>query len=230
MTGKVALESMSIAVKLSFKDLIVTPEDVARYAGGSHYRPDAERKRLAADILICASTLVQPAFVYAAHHIDTMNSEQGIFFFLPHDKLDAGTVFIAAAVSTIGPELEKETSNLMAQEKALDALFMDAAGVAILEALSDEVHSHLKKEAEKEGLFAGCRFGPGYGNIPVSAQKTLFESVNPKAIGVQLKGSGILYPLKSLSFWVMWTSQPPPEGSTYKCQNCALKNCAYRIA
>jgi len=224
------LESMSIAVKLSFDDLVVTPEDVARYAGGSHYRPDAERKRLAEDILERASVLVQPAFVYAAHHIDNLDTEQCVSFFLPHDKLDAGTKFIVSAVCTIGPELEKETSNLMAQEKALDALFMDAAGVAILEALSDEVYSHLKKEAEKEGLFAGCRFGPGYGNIPVGAQKTLFESVNGEAIGVQLKASGILYPLKSLSFWVTWNSQPPTEGSTYKCQNCTLKNCAYRIA
>ena len=118
----------------------------------------------------------------------------------------------------------------MAQGKALDALFLDAAGVALLEALSDEVHSHLNKEAAKKELFAGCRFGPGYGNIPVDAQKILFESVNAEAIGVQLKASGILYPLKSLSFWVMWNSQPPPEGSAYKCQNCTLNNCAYRIA
>jgi len=210
--------------------LEVTPEDVARYAGGSRYRPDAERKRLAADILECASDLVQPAFVYAAHHIDNLDPEQGVSLFLPHDKPDACKVFIAAAVCTIGPELENETSKLMAQGKALDALFLDAAGVALLEALSDEVHSHLNKEAAKEGLFAGCRFGPGYGNIPVDAQKFLFESVNSAAIGVHLKTSGILYPLKSLSFWVTWNSQPPPEGSTYKCQNCTLNNCAYRIA
>lgn len=230
MSGKVALKAMSIAVKLRFKDLMVTPEDVARYAGGSHYRPDAERKRLAADILECAAALVQPAFVYAVQHIDTIDSGHSVSFFPLHEKPDAGTVFIAAAVCTIGPELENEASKLIAQEKALDALFMDAAGVAILEALSDEVHSHLKKEAAKKGLFAGCRFGPGYGNIPLNAQKSLFEFVNPEAIGVQLKESGILFPLKSLSFWVMWTSQPPPEGSTYKCQNCTLKNCAYRIA
>ena len=227
MLGKVALENMSIAVRLRFKDLRVTPEDVARYAGGSHYRPDEERKRLAADILESASALVQPAFVYAANNINTMDS---VSLFLPPDEPDSGTVFIAAAVCTIGPELENETSTLMAQGKALHALFMDATGVALLEALSDEVHSHLKKEAEKMGLFAGCRFGPGYGNIPVNEQKSLFESVNPEAIGVQLKASGILFPLKSLSFWVRWSSQPPPEGSTYKCQNCTLNNCVYRIA
>jgi len=221
---------MSIAIKLCFKDLKVTPDGVARYAGGIHYRPDAERKKLAADILKCAATLVQPVFVYAAHHIDNLDPEQGVSLFLPHDKLDAGAVFIVAAVCTIGPELENEASNLMAQGRALDALFMDAAGVAILEALSDEVYSHLKKDAEKKGLFAGCRFGPGYGNIPLNAQKSLFESVNPETIGVQLKESGILFPLKSLSFYVMWTSQPPPEGSTYKCQICTLNNCTYRIA
>jgi hypothetical protein len=230
MPGKEPLESISITVKYGFKDLSMTPEDVARYAGGSHYRPDAERKRLAADILERASALVHPAFVYAAQHIDNLDPEHGVSLFLPRDKPDAGTVFIAAAVCTIGPELENEASKLMALGKALDALFLDAAGIALLEALSDKVHSHLKKEAENKGLFAGCRFGPGYGNIPVDAQKSLFESVNHEAIGVQLKASGILYPLKSLSFWVMWNSQPPHEGSTYKCHNCTLKTCAYRIA
>jgi cobalamin-dependent methionine synthase I len=172
---------------------------------------------------------VQPAFVYAAQHIDTLDPGKGVSLYLPQDKLDAGTLFIVAAVCTIGHELEKATAKLMAQGKVLDALFLDAAGVALVEALSDEVYFLLKKEAAREGLFAGCRFGPGYENIPVTAQKSLFESVNPGVIGVQLKASGIIFPLKSSSFWVPWTSQPPSAGSTHKCQNCTLKNCTYRV-
>lgn len=221
---------MNVAVKLRFNDLSVTPENVARYAGGSHYRPDAERERLAADILERASILAHPAFVYAVHSINTLDTEKGKSLFLPPDKLDADIVSIAAAVCTIGNELENETSKLMAQGKVLDALFLDSAGVAILEALSEETHLYLKKEAAKEGLFAGCRFSPGFENIPLSTQKSLVELVDPDLIGVQLKSSGILFPLKSLSFWVMWTSQPPQDANTYKCQNCTLNNCAYRIA
>jgi len=219
---------MSIAEKLHFNDLGVTPENIARYAGGSHYRPDIERKRLATDILQRASSLAQPAFVYAAHRISTLDPEKGVSLYLPHDKLAAGIIFLVAAVCTIGPELEKEVSKLLAEGKYLDALFLDATGVALLEALSDKVHSHLSKEASKEGLFAGCRFGPGYENIPITAQKYLLESVDTETIGVQMKASGILFPLKSFSFWVMWTSSPP-EASAYKCQNCKMNNCAYRI-
>jgi len=221
---------MSIAIKLRYKDLKVTPEDVARYAGGSHYKPDPKRKRLAEDMLERASALVQPAFVYAAHRMDTLAPEQAGFLFISHYKIDAGTVFMVATVCTIGPQLENETSQLIAQGKALDALFLDAAGVALLEALSDEAHSHLNNEAAKKGLFAGCRFGPGYGDIPVTAQESLLQAVKAEAIGVQLMVSGILFPLKSLSFWVLWSSQSPREGSAYKCQNCTMKNCAYRIA
>ena len=230
ISGKVALESMSIVVKLRFSDLKVTPENVARYAGGSHYRPDAERERLAADILERVSALAHPAFVYAAHSINNLDPKKVASLLLSSDKLDVGIVFIAAAVCTIGAELENETSKLAAQGKALDALFMDAAGVAILEALSDEAYLHLKKEAAKKDLFTGCKFGPGFENIPLSAQKSLLELVNPELIGVQLKSSGVLFPLKSLSFWVMWTFQPPQDASTNKCQNCTLNNCAYRIA
>ncbi len=221
---------MSIVLKIRFNDLRVTSENVARYAGGSQYKPDAERTRLSVDILKRASILAQPAFVYAAHSLNSLDPEKVGSLFLRSDKLEAGIVFMAAAICSIGAELEKETSRLIAQGKALDALFMDASGVAILEALSNEAHLHLKKEAAKKGLFAGCRFGPGFENIPLSAQKSLLELVNPELIGVKLKSSGVLFPLKSISFWVMWTSQPPQDAGAYKCQNCTLSNCDYRIA
>jgi hypothetical protein len=217
------------AVKPSFKDLKVTPEDVARYAGGSLYIPDAQRLRLAADILEQAYAFICPAFVFAAHHIDTIDSKQGLLLLLSQNNSDSGAVFVVSAVCTIGPRLEKEASNLMKQGKVMDALFMDAAGVSILEALSDAAYAHIEKEASKRKLFTGCRFGPGYGNIPVSAQKYLFRSVNAEAIGVKLGESGILIPLKSLSFCVKWSSVPPAEGNPYKCLNCPLKNCLYRI-
>lgn len=218
-----------MAVKIRFHDLPVTPEKVARYAGGSHYRPDTERKKLATDILEGASILAQPAFVYGVRHINTLDFEKGFPWFSPPDNPAAGAIFMAAAICTLGPALENETSKLLAQGKYLDALFMDAAGVALVEALSDEVHAYLGKEAARAGLFAGCRFGPGYENIPLSAQQYLFESVHPEVIGVSLKSSGVLFPLKSSSFWVLWTSQPPAHGSSYKCQNCTRVNCAYRV-
>lgn len=219
-----------MAVKFGFHDLPVTPETVARYAGGSHYRPDAERKKLAAELLEEASTLVQPAFVYGVRHINTLDSEKGFPGFGPPDNPAAGAIFMAAAVCTLGPALENAISKLGARGKYLDALFMDAAGVALVEALSDKAHTHLGKEAAKAGLFAGCRFGPGYENIPLSAQQYLFKSVHPEVIGVSLKSSGVLSPLKSSSFWVPWTSQPSAHGSSYKCQTCKMLNCAYRVA
>lgn len=219
-----------MAVKFRFHDLPVTPETVARYAGGSHYRPDAERKKLAADILEDASILAQPAFVYGVRHINTLDSEKGFSGFGPPDNPAAGAIFMAAAICTLGPALENTTSKLLARGKYLDALFMDAAGVALVEALSDKAHTHLGKEAAKVGLFAGCRLGPGYENIPLSAQQDLFESVHPEIIGVSLKSSGALFPLKSSSFWVPWTSQPSAHGSSCKCQTCKMLDCAYRIA
>ncbi len=228
-SGKVTGESMSAVVKLCFNDLVVTAENVARYAGGIRYRPDRERKMLAERILAYASSLIQPAFAYTIQDINTLDPHKSVILYLSPERLDAATVFIVATVCTIGPELEKETAKLLAEGKYLDALFLDAAGVALLEALSDKAHSYLEEQAAKESLFAGCRFGPGYDNIPLKAQKFLLESVNSETSGVQMKTSGMLFPLKSLSFWVMWTSSPP-EAGTCKCNNCRIDNCAYRIA
>jgi hypothetical protein len=216
-------------VKPSFKDLKVTPEDVARYAGGSLYIPDAQRIRLAADILNQAYSLICPAFVFEAHHIDAINLKKGLSLLLSQNNLDSGAVFFVAAVCTIGPELEKETSKLMKQGNALDALFLDAAGVALLEALSNAAYTHIENKADKKNFYTGCRFGPGYENIPVSAQKFLLQYVNTEPIGVKLGESGMLIPLKSLSFCVILYTVPPVKESSYKCQKCSLKYCLYRL-
>ncbi len=53
------------------------------------------------------------------------------------------------------------------QGNALQATLMDAAGVALLESLARKAYEHLRQEAGKLGLHAGCRFGPGYGIMPL---------------------------------------------------------------
>ncbi|HPC86308.1 MAG TPA: hypothetical protein P5238_10050 [Smithellaceae bacterium] len=222
------LESATIAVRLSFHELTVTPDHVARYAGGSRYRPDAKRKKLACDAVECSAALVQPAFAYAALPVFAADSEKDAALFFPPEALNAGPVCIIAAVCTIGPDLEKQTADLMAQGKYPEALFLDAAGVACVEALADAAYCRLNREAAKKGLFTSRRFVPGIEAIPGNAQTVLVESVHPEIIGVSLNASGVLSPLKSCSFWVNWTSQPPPEAASDKCQNCTMNHCPYR--
>lgn len=220
---------MSKAVYPDIKDLPVTVYDLLRYSGGTGYRPDAEKRRLAEENLERARSAAKPAFIYAIYERGSLEYEKFVSESRPGGKTGCAGKFLAAAVCTIGPGLDIETSRLMKQGKALDSLFADAGGIAILESLSDRAYSHLNEEAAPKGLFAGCRSGPGYGDVPIGFQKRLIDYVNPVKIGVRVNGSGVLFPLKSLSFWTEWSTEPVHERSTYKCLNCRLKDCTHRV-
>ena len=117
----------------------------------------------------------------------------------------------------------------MSEGDTLDGLFLDAAGVAFLEALSTKAYETLQKQAQERLLQSGCRMGPGYGKLDLSFQKQLFELVDASSIGVRLNESCMMSPAKSLSFVTKWTTSPMSESSRNKCASCALTNCPYRL-
>ena len=57
------------------------------------------------------------------------------------------------------------------------------------------------------------------------------HSCDATAIDVQLNESGVMFPMKSLSFWVRWArNRMPTDRDLYKYQACDLKDCAVRVA
>jgi hypothetical protein len=143
---------------------------------------------------------------------------------------DPHTKYLAAAVSTIGAAVETKCRRLKKQRDFLRSLFLDAAGVALLEALGDRSYEVLSAQAQSRGLFTGCRFGPGYGDLPMSTQGLLFELARGEQIGVSLNQHMVMKPGKSLSFFVRFTSDETSARNVYKCQACPVKKCSFRMA
>jgi len=235
-SGQVKFKPESISVWISPHILKLSPGVVARYAGGSQYKMDRKMETLTATLLKSTERLVNSAFVYAIYPIKGVDSERGAslqngtFFKLPPEEQDPDIVHLVTSVCTLGPDLEVKVSQLMSQGNALQATLMDAAGVALLESLAQKAYEHLRQEAGKLGLHAGCRFGPGYGIMPLDTQHRLFELIDATVIGVQINESGVMFPMKSLSFWVRWTrSRRPNDRNRHKCLACDLKGCAFRV-
>ena len=195
------------------------PDQVARYAGGSQYRPDDRMGRHIDAALENGMALAAPAFAYALHDA-TEEPKEG--------SGESKTLRRAAAVCTLGPGLEAEVKRLNNVGDPVSGLLLDAAGVALLEALAGRAMTHLGDEARQEGLYAGDRYGPGYCGMPMTDQPLLFAQVDASRIGVRLTESGMMQPVKSLSFWVDWRTAPSEASGTYKCRRCALTDCAYR--
>lgn len=225
----------STAVTLSAHELTVSPEQVARYAGGTRYRMDSSQLRIVHTILAKAYQFVKPAFVYRVHKIagvlegGSVKLPDGIIFPVPTGEQDSGIKSLAFCVCTIGGRLEEMTRTLMSADDTLASLFLDSAGVAFLETLSSRAHEILQKQAQQWHLHSGCRFAPGYGGLDLSYQKQLFELVDASLVGVRLNNNGMMSPAKSLSFVNIWTNSPSPPNSRNKCASCTLISCPYRL-
>jgi cobalamin-dependent methionine synthase I len=113
----------------------------------------------------------------------------------------------------------------------LFSLFLDAAGVALLEALGAVCQERIKSVVKPMGLFCGCPFGPGYGTSPMGSFADLLQHVDGEAVGVRLAGDVMMEPLKSVAFWLRLTADNESiKSQGYKCRRCTMENCIYRAA
>ena len=222
-------------IQIGIDQLQVSAREVGRYAGGSRYRLDDKMKALVEEMLEKAKQLVKPVFTFAVHPVESNHHNKGPrlksggYVIVPEEEKDPQIVALAPVVCTLGPGLEDETHRLMKDGELLTAMFLDAVGVAHIELLGHDARQHVKKKVAERGLFTGCPFGPGYNDMPLDSQSQLFEYVDAKRIGVQLNDSGVMLPMKSISFWLRITrDKKAAEDHGYKCRNCHMENCLYR--
>jgi hypothetical protein len=227
--------SESVAIRLAPDSLPASPRQVNRYAGGNRYQPDDTRHGLVRAAIATAGQLITPGLVYALHPVasrfadGSLTLHNGLAVQLPLNGSDLDTGYVAAIVCTLGPGLEETCRQLNRQGKVLEAFFLDAAGVALLEALGDHAYGILAQRAGADGFFASCRFAPGYGSMSITEQSLLFQLVDAGAIGVQLNRHLVMRPCKSLSFFSSLTRVRSSAGNVYKCQACSLKDCRFRL-
>ena len=213
--------------------LSLTLGQMERYAGGSKYKMDDRMKNLAGPVLETARQLIDPAFSYCIYEPGELDGRTIEVLTGAGDMKNAGhgadSFEICVCVCTLGKALETAVSDMMKKGNALEAAFLDAAGVGLLESLGQIAFSRVRREAEKKSLYPGCRFGPGYGKTPLEVQTTIFSLVDSRPLGLMLLDSYAMSPAKSLSFWVIFHATPRAEADIYKCGACGLKDCPYRV-
>ena len=80
------------------------------------------------------------------------------------------------------------------------ALFFQAIGATMIEALCDKFCDDIKKELN---INLKPRFSPGYGDLDLSCQKNIFKLLNcSKNIGLTLNDSLLMSPTKSVTAFV----------------------------
>lgn len=134
-------------------------------------------------------------------------------------------VYLFAA--TLGAAIERELDRTFAVS-ARDGLLLDTAASCAIESYCDEVCARLQSEMGKAFT---ARFSCGYGDFPLSSQRTICALLRTDtAIGVCVDSGGSLVPRKSVTalIGVRDGGKPFPFTKSDKCARCANKTCAAR--
>ena len=131
-------------------------------------------------------------------------------------------VIIFAA--TIGVEIDRLIAKYGRISPA-KALMFQSIGAERIEALCDAFCEDIKNE-RNVGL--NPRFSPGYGDLPLEAQKNIFAVLEPaRRIGLTLSDSLMMSPSKSVTAFVGLSSDKEKNREN-KCSTCNKNDCGFR--
>ena len=140
------------------------------------------------------------------------------------EKNLAGSEKNLVFAATVGVGLDR----LIAKYSRLSpakGLMMQAIGAERIEALCDTFCKDMETEF---GLWAGARFSPGYGDLPLTAQRDIFATLAcEKHLGLYLNDRLMMTPSKSVTaFLGLFPEKKPKTGN--KCAACNKTDCAFR--
>ena len=108
----------------------------------------------------------------------------------------AGCKSAVVFAATVGINFDREITKYTRISPAR-ALLVSAMGTERVEALCD---SFVKDYEEKNGVKLKPRFSPGYGDLPLEAQRDIFALLDPaKRVGIALGKSLLMTPTKSVT-------------------------------
>jgi hypothetical protein len=214
-------------------DLTLELELALRSQGGDPARARPVLREMTAAMIGRARPLLVPAVAYDVFDIAEVRHERLVIsprVSLKSARLTStlgGAKHIAIAVCTIGPQLEQAVGAMFAAGQMAEATVLDGIGSAAVEELSQRACRMFEEMARERGLMTSIPFSPGDPDWPVEAQRDLFDLVGAEQIGVTLKDSYMMYPLKSLSLVVGIGENLSTDGSP--CEFCSLNEvCRYR--
>lgn len=142
----------------------------------------------------------------------------------------SGCKSVIVFAATMGVEIDR----LIAKYGRISpskALMLQAIGAERIEALCDVFCEDIARE---KNMVAKPRFSPGYGDLPLEAQKEFFKLLDcSKRIGLSLNDSLLMSPSKSVTAFLGLVedarfADDKTVENINKCAACTKTDCAYR--
>lgn len=213
----------------------VNKKEIYRYLGYGSEEPDASIRALVEQVLLAILHAMEPKCIYQLYPCKT----DGGSVFLGNMEFQsrnlAGNLAQCGVAALMAATLGIETDKLLQKYEVLNmakASIAQACGAACIETYCNLVQEKIRLDAQERNgqtLFIRPRFSPGYGDLPIEAQKKIFAALDcTKRIGLTLTQSLLMVPTKSVTAFIGFTSNPE-NCHIEKCKICAKEDCQYRI-
>ncbi|MGD8450953.1 MAG: vitamin B12 dependent-methionine synthase activation domain-containing protein [Phycisphaerae bacterium] len=142
---------------------------------------------------------------------------------------------VALFAATCGAEVSQEIGRCFGTRELAVGAMLDSAASALADRLGELLQQRFRHAlAERGVLLAGdgvLRYSPGYCGWHISGQKRLFARLNPSRIGITLRDSFLMEPLKSVSGAILAGPRDMHQiDMAYPaCPYCKTQGCRERI-
>lgn len=206
-------------------------KEALRYLGFRGRPADADTLSLLQEVAEAAHTCIQPKSIYkevALHRVTDEDAEIGGIVFhsrkLQAHLKDSDRILVFAA--TLGANADTLVRRYAAGNTAKAAV-AQAVLAAMIEHYCDEICDRIADEEAKNGYFLRPRFSPGYADLELSAQRSLFSLLEiTKRIGITLTDTCLMLPTKSVTAFIGLSKTKSCK--TESCEICTDTECAYR--
>lgn len=214
--------------------LCIPKEEVLRYLGYKAQNIDSTLDKIIDETIKESKSLILPRYVYAKY--DKKSKEENLILegtslllvgndIKEHLK-DSEEVILLAA--TIGNKIEKKIS-LYQRTNLTKALILDSCATTAVEELCDLIENKIKEEVHSENKGITFRYSPGYGDLPLSLQKPIIDTLKAdKIIGLTTSDKHLLFPRKSVTA-IIGIIEREQETNSKGCEVCKnYENCSFR--
>jgi hypothetical protein len=228
-------------VPIALEAVVPTTEDVLRAQGipptVTPNRQTLELARRSADLY---RELARPSGVWSAIPIrvfgEVFNGEGQNAFATPVEDTVRQADDLALFAVTVGEKLTSAIGDLFARHDPALASMLDAQASEGAELAAAETESRYVAWLTEQGRFnsgsGALRYSPGYCGWHVSGQRKLFAHLLPQEVGITLRESFLMQPLKSISGVVIAGRKQifDFENTFDFCDDCSTWTCRERIS
>ena len=129
---------------------------------------------------------------------------------------------------TLGPDLDAAIQRAQDADAARGFILDDIAS-RVAEIAAERVRTHVRELLPK-GMAATPRYSPGYCDLPVSRQRSLFRLFPERPVGIGLSGNFLMSPRKSVSGFMGIGHDAIVREYGVACKRCEKTDCPHRRA